>query len=62
MAEILEFSGSFDATDLTIKQIRQKCRDMNWPGFRINAEGFMNTDRLIVERMSKKRAYALGSV
>ena len=55
-AKIIAFDRAFDGSGMTIEQIRQEARKRGWPGIRIDAVKFIETDKLIVERMSQKRA------
>ena len=58
IAEIIALDRTFDATSMTIEEIRREARERGWPGLRIDAEEFNKTGKLIVERMSRKAAYA----
>ena len=55
-AKIIAFDRAFDATNMTIEEIRAEARSRGWPGIRIDAVKFNEGGVLIVERMSKRRA------
>lgn len=54
MCEIIKFCRSFDGTNMTINQIRDKARALGWPGLRISAPYFVKTGQIKVERMTKR--------
>ena len=56
-AAILKFKREFDATNMTIEQIKAKARELGWPGLRIDANRFHETGVVMVSRMSRKAAY-----
>lgn len=62
-AQILPFDTRFIAVDekqdinMTIEQIRERCRQMGWPGMRIDWPEFDRTGILVIYRMTKKDAY-----
>lgn len=52
MSNILPFDDRFDATDLTIEQIRMAVRHRGWSGMQIDGDQWFRTGRLIVYRLS----------
>ncbi len=56
-AVVLEFDREFDGTHLTCEQIRERVRERGWPGFQIDATEYNHTGRLMIRRISTKRAY-----
>ena len=60
MNNVIPFVRSFNATHMTQYQIRDRARELGWPGIRIDTSRFNETGILIVERMSRKRAGEMG--
>lgn len=56
MDNVVQFTHKFDATDMTYEQMKQRARDLGWVGIRIIAKDVIETDRVIVRRISRKDA------
>lgn len=56
MNNVIPFVRSFVGTHMSQYEIRDRARELGWPGIRIDARQFNDTGILIVERMSQKRA------
>ena len=52
MGKVIEIS--FDATNMTIDEIREEARNRNWRGLRINTEKFARTGVLTVLRLNNR--------
>jgi len=57
MSNILPFERAFIATDMTVDEIRQTARAKSWPGIHICSEQWLATGILVVERLTRKKAY-----
>ena len=53
MGKVIEIS--FDATNMTINEIREEARNRNWRGIRIDTEKFVRTGILTALRLKKQR-------
>ncbi len=54
---IIPLDREFIATDMTLNEIREKARGMGWPGIHICSEKWLATGILVVERLTRKKAY-----
>ena len=57
MGVVIPFIREFDATDMTIEKIREKARELGWPGIHIDGDEVARTGRCIVKRLSRRHVY-----
>ena len=53
-AEVLAFDHEFDATNMTLMQMKQEIHRRGWTAGRIDTERFMKDGKQIVLRVSSK--------
>jgi len=57
MSNILPFERAFDATEMTVGEIRQTARTKGWPGVHIEMDNFLATGVLLVTRLTRREAF-----
>lgn len=57
MSNVIPFDVTFDATDMTHNELREKVREKGWPGCHLDIAGWRRTGILLVKRLTCKVAY-----